>query len=87
MLRHGCTRAETKDVGSISNWGRHDTSSTVTEQFFPKKKGISKNKKGTSFFIAKSWGQVPLVSLVPASMAETVMWRVYQLNYFVVVAS
>ena len=51
-------------------WG-HDTSRAL----FPKKKGaFSRNKKGTSLSIAKSWGHVPPVPPppVPTSMATGV---------------
>ena len=35
---------------------------TLEGHLFPEEKGaFSKNKKGTSLFIAKSWGQVPAV--------------------------
>ena len=42
-----------RDVGSISNLG----GTTLQGHFFLKKKGaFSTNKKGTSLFVAKSWG-------------------------------
>ena len=42
--------------GSISNLG----STTLRGHFFLKKKGkFLKNERGTSLFIAKSWGQMP----------------------------
>ena len=48
---------------------------TLRGQFVLKKKeALSENKKGTSLFIAKSWGHVPPVPpvpLVPTSMFET----------------
>ena len=45
-----------RDVGSISNLG----GTTLLGHLFLKKKGaLSKSKKGTSLFTAKSWGHVP----------------------------
>ena len=42
-----------RDIGSISNLGGHD----APRALFSLEKGtFSKNKKGTSLFIAKSWG-------------------------------
>ena len=42
-----------RDVGSISNLGGHDASRALV----PLEKGaLSRNKKGSSLFIAKSWG-------------------------------
>ena len=47
-----------------SNLGaRHDEGT-----FSLRKRAFSKNKKGTSLFIAKSWGHVPPVPTVPTSM-------------------
>ena len=45
--------SDRRDVGSISSSGARQFEGT----FFPKRKGpFSKNKKGTSLSIAKSWG-------------------------------
>ena len=51
------------DVGSISDLGARQGT------FFLKEKGtLSENKKGTSFFMANSWGHVPpQCPLAPAS--------------------
>ena len=47
-----------RDVGSISNLG----GKTLRGHFFlTKKETLSKNKKGPSLLIAKSWGHVPPV--------------------------
>ena len=43
-----------RDVGSISNLG---VTTLRGHSFLKKKRAFSKNKKGTSLFIAKSWGR------------------------------
>ena len=64
-IRYTCAiprKAKSRDVGSISNLG----GMTLRGHFFLKKKGaFSENKKGTSLFIAKSWGHMPPVPPVP----------------------
>ena len=60
-LEEGST---SRDVGSISNLG-HD----AWRALFPLEKGaFSKNKKGTSLFIAISWPPMPPV---PTSMSTS----------------
>ena len=55
-----------RDVGSISNLEGQETS---RELFLKKKGALSKNKKGTSSFIVKSWGaRAPSAFPVPTSM-------------------
>ena len=52
------TSSLSRDVGSISNLGARHFEGT---SFLKKKEAFSKNKKGTSFFFAKSWGHVPIL--------------------------
>ena len=47
------TNQRYRDVRSISKLEGHDTSRAL---FLKKKGALSKNQKGTSLFIAKSWG-------------------------------
>ena len=54
------------DVGSISNLGAR-----LFEGTFSLKKGAF-FEKGTSLFLATSWGHVPQVPLVPTSMIFSV---------------
>ena len=66
-----------RDVGSVSNLEGHDTSRAL----LLKKKGVfSKNKKGTSLFIAKSWGHVPLVPPVPTSMWISTLYQIFLIS-------
>ena len=61
--------APSRDEGSISNLegARH-----FKGTFSLRKKGLSKNKKGTSLFIAKPWGtHAPSAPPVPTSMAPS----------------
>ena len=55
-----------RDVGSISNLGARNFEGTL---FLKAKGAFPENKKGTSLFIAKSWGDVPPVPPVPTSMS------------------
>ena len=61
-----------KDVGSISNLEGHDTSEGT---FLEKKGALSKNKKGISLFIAKSWGHLPPVPPVLTSMLQKHLFK------------
>ena len=51
-----------RDVGTISNMGARHFEDTFSLR------GIFRNKKDTSLFIAKSWGHVPPVPPVPTYM-------------------